>query len=165
MIGFSPVSENDLGTIKEIYDHYILTSTATFHDGKISVGELKEFLFINNPKYPSFLIRENNETIGYCFLTRYKKRQAYDRTAELSIYLRPEYTGRGIGTIAMQYLEDAARKAGIRVLIGTLCAENKESIRLLEKLGYGKCAHLKNIGEKSGRVLDVVMYEKEIGKD
>ncbi|OPY38340.1 MAG: Acetyltransferase (GNAT) family protein [Methanoregula sp. PtaU1.Bin051] len=162
MIEFSPVEEQDLGTIKDIYDHYILNSTATFHDGKITTDELKEFLFIDNPKYPSFLIRKNGETIGYCFLTRYKKRQAYDRTAELSIYLKPAHTGRGTGTIAMKFLEDAARKAGIRVLIATLSADNRESIRLLEKANFTKCAHLKNVGEKFGKVLDVVMYEKEL---
>jgi L-amino acid N-acyltransferase YncA len=161
MIDFSPVTENDLKTIKEIYDHYILNSTATFHDGKISVSELKEFLFIDNPKYPSFIIKENNKTVGYCFLTRYKKRQAYDRTAEVSIYLMPGYTGKGIGTIAMMHLEAAAKKAGIHVLIGTLSADNRESIGFLEKLQYEKCAHLKHVGEKFGNILDVVMYQKE----
>ncbi|MBP2132194.1 L-amino acid N-acyltransferase YncA [Methanomicrobium sp. W14] len=33
---------------------------------------------------------------------------------------------------------------------------------MLEKAGYKKCAHLKNVGEKFGKVLDVIIYEKEI---
>jgi len=32
----------------------------------------------------------------------------------------------------------------------------------MEKAGFSKCAHLKNIGEKFGKILDVVMYQKEI---
>ncbi|MDD1719818.1 MAG: N-acetyltransferase family protein [Methanoregulaceae archaeon] len=162
MIEFCPVNEEDLGIIKGIYDYYILNSTATFHGREISIGELREFLFIGNPKYPSFLIKENTEIIGYCFLTQYKKRQAYNRTAELSIYLKPGSTGKGIGAIALKFLEAAAKMAGIHVLIGTLSSDNCASIRLFEKMNYERCAHFKNIGEKFGRILDVVVYEKEL---
>jgi L-amino acid N-acyltransferase YncA len=92
----------------------------------------------------------------------YKKRQAYDRTAEVSLYLKPGWTGRGIGKIAMKYLENAAKSAGIRVLITTLSGDNIASIRLAEAMNYEKCAYLKNVGEKFGKVLDVVMYQKEL---
>ena len=162
MVEFSPVTKTDLAGILAIYNHYILNSTATFHSGTMSHKELEEFLFVSNPNYPSFMIKDNGETIGYCFLTQYKKRQAYDRSAELSIYLKQEFTGKGIGPVALNHLEAAAKKAGIRVLVGTLCGENHASIRLMEKSGYSRCAHLKNIGEKFGKILDVVMYQKEI---
>jgi L-amino acid N-acyltransferase YncA len=162
MIEFIPVTEKDLPKIKEIYDYYIVNSTATFHSEAITLEELREFLFLDNPKYPAFLIKEDDEIIGYCFLTPYKKRQAYDRTAEVSLYLKPGWTGRGIGKIAMKHLETAAKNAGIRVLITTLSGDNIASIRLGESLGFTKCAHLKNVGEKFGKVLDVVMYQKEL---
>ena len=162
MVDFSPVTKKDLAAIIEIYNHYILNSTATFHSEKLSKKDLEEFLFVSHPKYPSFLIKDNNEIIGYFFITQYKKRQAYDRSAEVSVYLKPEFTGIGIGTAALSHLEAAAKKAGIHVLVGTLCGENHASIRLLEKSGYSKCAHLKNIGEKFGNILDVVVYQKEI---
>lgn len=162
MVVFSPVTKDGLAEIKEIYDYYILNTTATFHGEAISIPELEEFLFVAHPTYPSYVIREDGETIGFCFLTRYKKRQAYDRTAELSIYLRPEYTGHGIGAAALKHLEDAAEHAGIRVLVGTLCGENHASIRLMERCGYTRCALLARVGEKFGRVLDVVIYQKEL---
>jgi L-amino acid N-acyltransferase YncA len=139
MVTFSPVMENDLGKIKEIYDYYILNTTATFHSEPVTIPELRDFLFIGDPKYPSFCIREDYTTVGYCFLTRYKNRQDYDRTAEFSIYVQPEYAGRGMGSIALKYLEEAAKNAGSRVIIGTLCGENLASIRLMEKCGYTRC--------------------------
>ncbi len=162
MIEFIPVTENDLQTIKEIYDYYILNSTATFHTEKITIDELKELIYIDHPRYPSFLIKESDGILGYCLLSRYKKRQAYDRTAELSIYLKPKWTGKGIGKIAVNFLEGVARNAGIHVLIGTLSGENKVSIKLFEKTNYEKVGHLKNVGEKFGRILDVVVYQKEV---
>lgn len=162
MVEFVPVTSSDLETIAEIYNYYIENSTATFHSGKVSGEDLREFLFLSDPRYPSFLIQGGGETIGYCILSRYKNRQAYDRSAELSIYLTPESTGRGIGLLALRRLEDAARSAGISVLVGTLCEENRSCIRLMEKAGFTRCAHLKHIGEKFGRILDVVIYQKEI---
>lgn len=162
MVVFSPVTENDLGCIREIYDYYILNTTATFHNEPITIPELRDFLFIAHPRYPSFIIKESNEIVGYCFLTRYKTRQAYDRTADMSIYMKPAYTGRGIGALALKHPEDAAKKTGIHVIVGTLCAENQASIRLMEKAGYTRCANLKNIGGKFGKILDVVIYQKEI---
>jgi L-amino acid N-acyltransferase YncA len=162
MVELSQVTSIDLPAILAIYNDYILNSTATFHSEKLSKNDLEEFLYISHLKYPSFLIRENDEIIGYCFLTQYKKRQAYDRSAELSIYLKPEFTGKGIGLVALNHLEAAAKKAGIHVLVGTMCGENHASIRLMEKSGFSKCAHLKNIGEKFGKILDVVVYQKEI---
>jgi L-amino acid N-acyltransferase YncA len=162
MAEFFPVTNNDLAAILAIYNHYILNSTATFHSEKLSRHDLEEFLFVAHPKYPSFLIKDHDEMIGYCFLTRYKKRQAYDRSAELSIYLKPEFTGTGIGLVALNHLEAAAKSSGIHVLVGTICGENHASIRLMEKAGFSRCAHLKHIGEKFGKILDVVIYQKEI---
>jgi L-amino acid N-acyltransferase YncA len=162
MVEFSPVTDTDVEAILAIYNYYILNSTATFHSGILSRNDLEEFLFVSHPKYPSYLIKNNDDIIGYCFLTQYKKRQAYDRSAEVSIYLKPEVTGKGVGLTALNHLETAAKKAGIHVLIGTICGENHASIRLMEKAGYSRCAHLKNIGEKFGKILDVVVYQKEI---
>jgi L-amino acid N-acyltransferase YncA len=162
MLYFTPIVHEDLFMVKEIYDYYILDSTATFHNEKITIDELEEIIFINNLRYPSYLIHYRDDVIGYCFLSRYKKRQAYDRTAEISVYLRPGFTGKGIGVSALKYIEEAAISGGIHVLIGTLCSENQASIRLLEKMEYTKAAHLKNVGEKFGRILDVVIYQKEI---
>lgn len=162
MAEFFPVTPDDMETIISIYNHYVTNSTATFHSVPLTQKDLLEFLFVGHPKYPSFMIHEGGETAGYCFVTPFKKRQAYDRSAELSIYLKPEHTGKGIGPAALDTLEVAAKKAGIRVMVATICGENHASIRLVEKAGYTRCACLKNIGEKFGTVMDVVMYQKEI---
>jgi phosphinothricin acetyltransferase len=162
MVEFFPVEKADLAEIIEIYNYYILNSTATFHSEIIVEKELNEFLYIGHPKYPSFVIKDHARMIGYCFLTQYKKRQAYDRSAEISIYLKPDSVGKGIGLAALHHLESEAKAAGIHVLIGTICGENMASIHLMEKGGYIRCAPLKNIGEKFGKTLDIYLYLKEI---
>ncbi len=162
MVDLVPATKADLAAIIKIYNHYILNSTASFHTEMISQKDLGEFLFIGHPKYPSFVITDHDKILGFCYLRQFKQRPAYDRSAELSIYLKPEFTGKGFGRYALSNLETAAKKAGIHMLVGTLCSENQASIQLLENAGYSRCGYLKNIGEKFGRVLDVVIYQKEI---
>ncbi len=159
---FKDITEKDFPAIKEIYDWYIAHSTATFHTEPIRIDQLEEFIFINYRLYKSYLIFAGNELTGYCFLTYYKNRQAYDRTSEVTIYLKPEHCGKGIGKIAMNHLEKAATECGLKNLIGIISGDNDGSIALFEKAGYTKCAHFRNVGEKFNKVLDVVVFQKEI---
>ncbi len=158
------LKENDFSLVKEIYDYYILNSTATFHKDLLSTEELKSVILIAHPKYKSFLINYEGVTCGYCYISQYKKRQAYDRTAEITIYLKPEFSGKGIGKVTLKLLESVAKNNGISVLIGIITGENQASIELFEKCGYEKCAHFKKVGEKFNRLLDVVAYQKMINE-
>ncbi|MBX2969405.1 MAG: N-acetyltransferase [Cyclobacteriaceae bacterium] len=162
-VSFTPLTPGEIHEIKAIYDWYIKNSTATFHTEPVTPEQLQEFIFIKHPLYKSYLIYGDDLLAGYCFLTYHKKRPAYDRTAEISIYLKPEFAGRGIGKAALRYLEDVAKEVGLKNLVGVITGDNLSSMALFEKAGFVKCAHFKNVGEKFGKVLDVVAYQKEIG--
>jgi phosphinothricin acetyltransferase len=158
------VKEQDFTVIKEIYDYYILNSTATFHTERISILELKETILISHPTYKSFLIEYDGAICGYCYISQYKKRQAYNRTAEITIYLKPEYSGKGIGKETIERLETVARQNNVSVLIGVISGDNTASLKLFEKCGYEKCAHFKKVGEKFNKIIDVVAYQKIINE-
>lgn len=162
MATFSPATGSDLPAIKEIYDHYILETTATFHETPVPVDGLAEYVPVDDPRHPSLVIHSGGAVVGFCSCSPYRRRSAYDRTAELSVYLRPGCTGRGLGTAALARLENAATAAGIRVLVGTVCGENSAGIRLMERCGYACCGRLRGVGEKFGRTLDVVIYQKAL---
>ncbi len=159
---FFEITDQDLELIQEIYNYYVEHSTATYYTEKVSIVELKEFLPVQHEKYRSFMIKHENECCGFCYLSQYKKRQAYDRTAEVSVYLKPGYTGKGIGKVALEHLGRVAKENGISVLIGVISGDNENSIKLFERNGYEKCGHLKQIGEKFNKILDVVFYQKII---
>jgi L-amino acid N-acyltransferase YncA len=159
---FEEIREDHLSKVLEIYNYYVSNSTATFHKHLLNQDEMREIVFFKNPKYKTFVILDDNDVNGYVLLTPYKKREAYDGTAEVTIYLKPDCTGKGIGSLALQYIEAFAKKTTIHSLISIICGENNQSIRLFEKNGYLKCAHLKEVGEKFGRLLDIVDYQKMI---
>lgn len=161
-IRFEEIKEQDLLEVQHIYDWYIENSTATFHTEPIRIDQLKEFIYVNHALYQSYLIYADDTITGYCYLTNYKKRQAYDRTAEVTLYLKPEYCRQGIGKIALEHLEHQAKENGLKNLIAIVTGDNAVSIALFEKSGYTRCAHFKNIGEKFNKVLDVLAFQKEI---
>ena len=154
------LSEDDLVIVKEIYDHYILKSTATFHTEPITIDELKDFMYVGDDKYKSYLIEYEGKVCGYCYLAPYKKRQAYAKTAELTLYLKPEFGGKGIGKWVLSEMETISLKHGINNLLGIITGENANSIKLFDKCGYTKCGHFVEVGEKFNRLLDVLAYQK-----
>ncbi|MEP6736468.1 MAG: N-acetyltransferase family protein [Chryseolinea sp.] len=154
------LKEDDFETVKEIYDYYVLNSTATFHTERVSVSELKEKILVGHPKYKSYLIKCDGLVSGYCYISQYNRRQAYDRTAEISLYLKSASRGKGIGRQAIHQLEGIAIDLGIVVILGIISGDNSQSIRLFEGCGYEKCGHLKELGVKFGRIIDVLIYQK-----
>lgn len=157
---FLSMEEQYVPAVLDIYNYYVEHSTATFHLHPLSADEMRQIVFFDNSRYEAFVILDEDTVCGYCILQPYHKREAYARTAEVTLYLRHDLTSRGLGGIAFDYLESVARERGIHVLIASICGENTGSIKLCEKKGYVQCAHLREVGMKFGRLLDVVYYQK-----
>ncbi len=155
-----PMSDELLPEAVAVYNYYITQTTATFHTNEITKAEMKDILFDGDPRFPAFALMEEEKFCGYCILARYKKREAYDRTGEITIYLKPGHTGRRIGPYAVRELEQIARSHGFHTLLAVICGENTASIRLFTSMDYNKCAHMVEAGNKFGRWLDVVYYQK-----
>jgi L-amino acid N-acyltransferase YncA len=121
---------------------------------------MKEIVNLNHSIYKTFVIFMDDSLCGYVLFTQHKKREAYNTTAEVTIYLKFEFSSKGIGGTALSFIENEAKNAGIHALIATITNENIASIKLFEKNGYFKCADYKEVGKKFGRYLDLIAYEK-----
>jgi L-amino acid N-acyltransferase YncA len=157
---FQEADEKDLDIILETYNFYIDTTTATFDHNQISKDELLQRIFIGHEKYQTYLINHDNDAVGFCFLTQYRKKEAYNRTVEIGLYLKPEFTGKGIGQEAVALLEKIAISKKVRVIVASISGENVASSKLFQKMGYEKCAHYKEVGEKFNRLVDIIDYQK-----
>lgn len=156
-------TKNDAKACAEIYNHYILNSTATFDLEPISEKEMIDKLFGCNSILSSFVAEKNGIIAGYCYVHPWKTKPAYGRTVETTIYLRPGFESKGLGRKLMTTLIDACREAQvIKVLIACITAENQSSISFHEKLGFKQVSHFHNVGEKFGRNLDVIDLQLEL---
>jgi phosphinothricin acetyltransferase len=154
------MKEDYLDAVHQIYTHYILNTTATFHARQLSREEMRKIVFSDSDKYKTFVVLDADQVCGYALISQHKNREAYDETAEISIYLQTGYAGKGLGSFALKHVEDYARQQQLHVLIATICGENEASIRLFSQNGYEKCAHYREVGQKFGQRLDIVAYQK-----
>lgn len=159
---FKEASLDDLQFVLDLYNYYLSNTTCTFDYEEITLEELQERLSYHHKKYKTFLVcdRTVENRIGFCFLTRFRKKPAYDRTAEIGLYLKPEETGKKLGPVIVKFLEEYAKENQIEVMIATISGENTNSVKLFEKMGYERCAHYKRIATKFGRSLDLIVCEK-----
>lgn len=162
-ISFHDATDEVLPKLADILNYYIEHTTVSFYTELLSPEGMREKIFFGDTVFRSFIIRQAEEGIvGYCSISPWKKQQAYRQTGEVTIYLSPEYTGKGIGGAALFHLVEYARANDIKVLIAGLCSENQPSQRLFEKNGFEPCAHFKGVGRKFGRVLDTVYLQLTI---
>lgn len=159
---FIPISEENLAEVTKVYNYYVRYSTVTFHLDCVSHDEMKKLIPFKHHRYPSYVISLNDKIVGYCYLSTFRPKEAYDITAEITLYILPEGTQKGLGSMVLTKLEEEAKKLGIKNLIAVITGENEPSVKLFEKNNYFKAAHLKNVGFKFNRMLDVFWYQKEI---
>jgi L-amino acid N-acyltransferase YncA len=157
---FTEITENDIPFAASLYNYYIVNTTATFHTHPMNQREMHDLLFFSNQNFRSFLISCDKTPAGYVILAPHKPRQAYNQTGEISVYLEKDFLQKGIGSAAVQFIEQYARENKFHSLIATICGENTSSIKLFEKCGFFKCAHYKEVGFKHDKYLDVVSYQK-----
>ena len=160
MLQYVEASEQDLDRMLDLYNHYIENTSILFDDRPVSLEEFSTRVYIKHSTYKTFLIQQDNEFCGFCFLTRFRKKRAYDKTAEVGVYLRLDFTRKGLGQEILSYLEAIAREQGIEVLIASISGENVASLSLFRKLGYEQYAHYKKVAEKFGRKMDLVEFQK-----
>ena len=161
-IQFKRVSKENIAEALVIYNWYVLNSTATFHLEEVDQDELERMLSVGHPKYQSFVVIADNQVCGFCYLSQFRYKEAYDQSAEITLYLNQNSKGKGVGKTTLSYLENVAKENDINNLIAVITADNTISISLFEKYNYFKVGHLKKIGVKFGKALDVVSYQKEI---
>jgi L-amino acid N-acyltransferase len=152
--------KRDLPAVTDIYNEVLRTSTAIYRDEETTLEERIQWWTSQQQKgYPLLIAEEENEVLGFASYGDFRSWPGYRFTVEGSIHLRPDGRGHGIGTMLFQHLIDHAREAGKHILIAGIDAENVPSRRLIEKFGGEQAAHLKEVGFKFGRYLDLLLYQ------
>lgn len=155
------MQETDLRYVKEIYDYYTLNTTVVYFLSPVSIADLKGFIPVGDPQYGSYILyTENGEPCGFAYYNKFKPREAYRISVEVTVYLHPDYTGRGYGKEALDAIETVIREKGFTNIMALIDAENNGSLRLFEQSGYICCGHLREVAEKFGKKLNVKFYQK-----
>jgi len=100
--------EADFAQISEIYKEGIETGHATFQD-EIPTWKDWDKSHLKTCRLAMF---ENGKIVGWVALTPVSSRCVYAGVAEISIYIRNEFRGKGYGKFYSVNLPDRAKKKG-----------------------------------------------------
>ena len=160
MISIRTAEIKDVPFIAEIYNEAILNTTATFDTDPKSIED--RLIWFNNhgKKYPVLVAESSNKIVGWASLTQWSDRCAYEKTAEVSVYVQKDHRGKGIGKMLLEQLVLRGKKAGIHYMLARITEGNKTSIHLHELFGFTHVGIMKEVGFKFGKFLDVTLMEK-----
>jgi len=144
----------DLPAIVEIYNQSIPAGTATADTRPITVADRQQWFQQFSPgKRPIWVAEDvDSQIVGCIYVTSfYAGRPAYDKTAEVSLYLSNSHQKQGLGTFLLQKMIDACPDLGITTLVGMHFDHNEGTRHLNEKFGFEVCGHLPEIAEVQGQ--------------
>ncbi|MHB1314285.1 MAG: GNAT family N-acetyltransferase [Christensenellales bacterium] len=146
----------DGARVLEIYGLGMKTGNATF---ETEVPAFEEW----DAKYHShsrLVYVENGRVCGWTALLPVSARKAFAGVAEVSVYVDPACSGRGIATQLLQAVIKSSEENGVWSIFSSIFIENTASIRVHEKCGFRMIGKREKIGMLSGVWRDTVNLER-----
>lgn len=157
-----PVSIEDGKAIIDIFNHYVENTFAAYPEDKVPY----EFfgLFMNVSQGYPFLVAKDGEgkVLGFGLLRPHNPMPAFSRTAEITYFLAPERTRKGIGGMMLDRLLAEAGEMGITSILASISSLNPGSLTFHKKHGFQECGRFVGIGRKKGREFDVVWMQRMV---
>ena len=159
----SDATEADLAGLLGIYNDVIATSTAIYSDVPVTLEERRQWWRSRTAQgYPVLAARDAHGVAGFATFGDFRAWPGYRFTVEHSVHVRANGRGQGIGTLLVQALLPRAAALGKHVMMAGVDADNAASIRFHERLGFERSGHLRDVGYKFGRWLDLVFLQRRI---
>ena len=149
----------------KIYNYFILNSLSNFEEKVLSIQKFNEMLItIRQNKLPLLLLKIQNKVVGIAFVNKFREKSGYRFTFEHSIYISPNNTNQGLGSLLLRKLINECKKnKKIKNLIAVIGgSDNIASIKIHEKNGFKHIGTLKKIGFKKNKWIDSVYMQKKL---
>ncbi|MFC3572904.1 GNAT family N-acetyltransferase [Streptomyces yaanensis] len=161
-----PGVENDLKALTDIYNHYVRETPITFDTASFTPEERRPWLLSHPEDGPHRLMvatpTDSQEILGYATSSAYRAKPAYSTSVEVTVYLAPHATGRGVGTHLYKALFETLADEDLHRAYAGIAQPNEASVRLHERFGFRHVGTYREVGRKFGRYWDVAWYEKEL---
>jgi L-amino acid N-acyltransferase len=155
--------EEDLPGLVAIYNEVVATSTAIYSSVPVTLDERRTWWQGRTAaNYPVLVARDAQGVAGFATFGDFRAWPGYRFTVEHSVHVRADGRGRGLGTLLVQALFPRAAALGKHMMIAGVDAANGASIRFHERLGFEKSGHLREVGYKFDRWLDLVFLQRRI---
>jgi L-amino acid N-acyltransferase len=152
--------EKDLPDILRIYNQAIEKTTAVFEYRPHTLEMRREWFRAKQAaSLPVLVAVESGAVLGFASYGPFRAWPAYKYSVELSVYVDESARGRGIGRMLVQSVLAKAREHDLHVVMAGITSDNEVSLRLHETLGFVEVAHIREVGFKFGRWLDLKLLQ------
>lgn len=161
-----PVEPGDSAAIADILTDEILHGVAHFGTTPATPERVRADFDRHDPaRYPAFVAVDDSGVLGFCKSAPWQTREAYAWSVEISVYVRSDARGRGVGKALYAELIPALRRLGYRNAIGGITQPNPASVALHESFGMERVALYPSIGYKHGAWRDVGYWLLDLNPD
>lgn len=154
-----PMQRSDWERVSAIYAQGIATGMATFQQ---AVPNYETWNRAHLQKC-RLVVEQGHLLLGWAALSSVSSREVYRGVAEVSIYVKAENRGCGVGQLLLQGLISCSEEAGFWTLQSAIFPENRGSIKLHEKMGFRKVGQRERIGQLNGDWKDNLLFERRSG--
>lgn len=159
-----PARASDARGLTELYNHYVRETPITFDVEPWTLAQRELWLrdFAATGRYRLLVAEESERVAGYACTRRFRDKAAYETTVEVSVYLAPDATGRGLGKALYAELFEAIRGEDVHRAIAGITLPNDASLALHRRFGFTSAGVMTDVGRKFGRFWNVGWYERSL---
>ncbi len=156
-------NESDLPVIVSIYNSTIPTRQSTADTIEVAVESRMEWFRQHNPdKHPLMVHEEDKMVVAWVSFQAFYGRAAYDRTAEISIYVSQECRTNGLGRSLLAEALGMTKRLDIKTVVGFIFSHNEPSIRLFKSFGFEEWGKLPDVAEMDGKEFSLSILGKRM---
>lgn len=152
----------DAADILEIYAPIVRDTHISFETLAPSEVEIADRISRTLRQYPWLVCEIDAKLAGYAYASPFRSRAAYQWTAETTVYVHPNYQGRGVARALYRSLIAILRNQGYRNAIGVIALPNAASVRAHEAIGFRKIGVIGSAGYKDGDWHDTGWWQLEL---
>ncbi|SHJ98186.1 GNAT family N-acetyltransferase [Epilithonimonas mollis] len=154
----------DLPKIVEIYNSTVASRLVTADLEPVSVESKLNWFHQHNSRFRPLWVVEDYQknTIGWVSFQDFYGRPAYQKTAEISIYIDEKFRDKGFGKQILELSIEKCPGLGIENLLAFIFSHNLPSLTLFEKFGFELWGNLKNIAELDAEKRSLIILGKTI---
>ncbi len=161
-LSIRPAQSTDLPEILGIYNDVIATSTAIYSLEPTTLQERSGWLTARTASgFPVLIAELDGAVAGFASFGEFRGFwPGYRYSVEHSVHVRSDLRAKGIGRELTSALFPLATAMGKHLMIGAIDADNDVSLRMHARLGFVRVGHMREVGRKFGRWLDMVLMQR-----
>jgi phosphinothricin acetyltransferase len=153
---------SDAAAFAAIVNHYIAKSTANFRTEPQPAADWEHDIAEYGGRYPWLVAEFEGEIVGLAYAKPWNARQAYDWTAEATVYVADGQRGRRVGSTLYRELLKRLEAQGFRSVMALVTSPNEGSEALHASFGFRLVGTIDAAGFKHGEWRDVGIWQKTL---